>query len=322
MNNRDALTGAAAPLPYVAAPFADLAAADRAAADAARRWGLDEPVRIRAAMSVIYRAGDAVLRISRPTARLDAGLDLMRTLANAGVSALQPVRDEVIVLDDTDLQDPGNAPAGVTAWPYIEPTRSVSPDDWEQIGATLARLHALPSSAFPPDYPRPSPTAFPWWNFDSLLADIATDTDASAVAAMRRVVDAAQGWDRFDSEPDTSVVCHGDVHRFNVLLPNGGPVLIDWDLLATAPPQFDHAVLLGAARNWGGDPADYRAFAAGYGRDYSDDELALTLVDLRDVAATALRVRAGRTDPAAATEARRRLRWWQGDPDAPTWAMQ
>lgn len=40
---------------------------------------------------------------------------------------------------------------------------------------------------------------------------------------------------------------------------------------------------------------------------------------LRLLAATLMRLEAGRDDEAAATEAQRRLRWWRGDPDAPMW---
>jgi hypothetical protein len=43
---------------------------------------------------------------------------------------------------------------------------------------------------------------------------------------------------------------------------------------------------------------------------------------LRNVAATLMRVRAGRHDPAVRQEAERRLRYWRGDPDAPQWRAQ
>ncbi|MFP5488829.1 MAG: hypothetical protein ACLGHQ_11050, partial [Acidimicrobiia bacterium] len=60
---------------------------------------------------------------------------------------------------------------------------------------------------------------------------------------------------------------------------------------------------------------------AGYGRSLVDDDLTRALAELRNVAATLLRVRAGRTDPAAAAEAERRLAYWRGDSDAP-WHAQ
>ena len=63
----------------------------------------------------------------------------------------------------------------------------------------------------------------------------------------------------------------------------------------------------------------YDAFARGYGRSMRGDPVTESLADLRLVAATLMRVRAGRTDPVAAAEAERRLRYWRGDPDAPVW---
>ncbi len=72
----------------------------------------------------------------------------------------------------------------------------------------------------------------------------------------------------------------------------------------------------------GGDPAVYPAFAEGYGVDQAADELTRTLAELRNVAATLMRVRAGRTNPAARDEAERRLRYWRGEPDPPVWNAQ
>ena len=73
-----------------------------------------------------------------------------------------------------------------------------------------------------------------------------------------------------------AVVCHGDVHPGNVLMTVAGPVLLDWDLLCHAHPGWDHAMLLTLAERWGGDPAVYPAFAAGYGRSLADDRAAVT----------------------------------------------
>jgi hypothetical protein len=44
--------------------------------------------------------------------------------------------------------------------------------------------------------------------------------------------------------------------------------------------------------------------------------------ELRLVAATLMRVRAGLDQPAAAAEARRRLRYWAGERYAPVWRAQ
>jgi Ser/Thr protein kinase RdoA (MazF antagonist) len=118
------------------------------------------------------------------------------------------------------------------------------------------------------------------------------------------------------------VVCHGDVHPGNVMPTAEGPVLLDWDLSCHAPTAWDHAPLMTWTRQWGGEPAMYERFAEGYGRSFTGDPLAESLAVMRNVVATLMRLRAGRTSVAAAAEAERRLRYWRGDPDAPPWSAQ
>jgi hypothetical protein len=92
--------------------------------------------------------------------------------------------------------------------------------------------------------------------------------------------------------------------------------------MCVANPAWDHAMLTTYAERWGGAPDVYAAFAAGYGRPQVDERLAPALGELRNVAATLMRVRAGRNDPTAAEEAERRLRYWRGEVGAPTWRAQ
>jgi Ser/Thr protein kinase RdoA (MazF antagonist) len=115
------------------------------------------------------------------------------------------------------------------------------------------------------------------------------------------------------------VLCHGDVHPGNVVPTAAGPVLLDWDLLCTGPAAWDHAPLMTWAERWGGVPGTYEAFAAGCGVSMRGDALAESLAQLRLLAATLMRVRAGRSDRAAAVEAEQRLRYWRGEPGAPPW---
>jgi hypothetical protein len=80
--------------------------------------------------------------------------------------------------------------------------------------------------------------------------------------------------------------------------------------------------LLTLAERWGGSPAVYPAFAEGYGVSLAANGATRAFAELRNVAATLMRVRAGRTDPGAKGEAEWRLRFWRGDPDAPQWQAQ
>ena len=78
--------------------------------------------------------------------------------------------------------------------------------------------------------------------------------------------------------------------------------------------------MLVRVERWGGDPAWYDDFAAGYGASWRDDPLTEAIAELRLVAATLMRLVAGaRATRPRRAEAHRRLAYWRGDPDAPPW---
>jgi Ser/Thr protein kinase RdoA (MazF antagonist) len=187
--------------------------------------------------------------------------------------------------------------------------------DWRAAGEMVARVHALRRDELPPAYPAPRGEEFPWWQFDALLEDVGDLLDPAARHGIERALERHGGW----SDGVERVVCHGDVHPGNVVATTRGTVVLDWDLLCLAPPAWDHAAMLTWASRWGGPPHWYADFAAGYGRSMTDDPVAVALAHLRLVAATLMRLRAGRKDPAAMPEAERRLAYWRGDPDAPMW---
>lgn len=302
-----------ADLPFVAQPAGGDDLVDTAAAEAARRWALPDPALIRHGMNGVYAAGDdVVLRVCRPSADAAVALELARRLADNGISVARPVRDEVVAVGDLS----------VLAFERLRP--SGAPIDWRGVGAAIARLHSLPPDVVPAGYPAPRGLSFPWWDFDVLLADTAADVRsvdaaafdglATAVERHRAVVDAAR------VAPDSDrVMCHGDVHPGNVVQTAGGPVLVDWDLLCREPRGWDHGALINWVERWGGEPALYERFAEGYGADLRTEPFAAAAAELRLVAATLMRVRAGRNDAGAREEASRRLRYWAGDPDAPLW---
>jgi Ser/Thr protein kinase RdoA (MazF antagonist) len=206
----------------------------------------------------------------------------------------------------------------VTAWRRIEPNDE--PIDWHAVGRFVRRVHELPIGEVPAGYPLPSPVSFPWWDFETLLGDLVDEIDEPAAHGLLTAIERHGDWRSWIG--DDPVVCHGDVHPGNVLVSGDGPLLIDWDLLCVATPAWDHAMLTTWAPRWGGPAGTYRAFAEGYGVSLADDPLTRSIAELRNVAATLMRVRAGRTDPVAAVEADRRLRYWRGEPDAPIWRAQ
>ncbi len=294
--------------PYVDRGVLDLDAASLVARSMAAEWGLGTPSLLRQGMNAIYACADVVLRVGRASAPAAASHERVTALLDRGVATVPPVAG---LATDRD----GFA---VSAWVRVEPVDT--PVDWEAVGANVAVVHGLDRATLPPAYPMPSPSMFPWWDFDTMLADVADHIDERPLAGLRRAVADGGWWS--EAVDAATIVCHGDVHPGNVLMHADGPLLIDWDLMCLAAPAWDHAMLITYHERWGGAPGVYEAFASGYGRSLADDDLTVTIAELRNVAATLMRVKFGLHDPAAQAEGRSRLRYWAGDPDAPVWQAQ
>ena len=259
-------------------------------------------------MNGIFAAGDDVLlRVSTPTAPPQQAIRLAAVLARSGLRVPAYVRDEPFITDDH----------AVFAVARVVECGSV---DWAAVGAMVAALHRLDRDAVG-GYPLPFCGDFPWWNFEAMMADVGPDLDTGA----RRGLDAAVVRSLpalHDQRSHLLPVCHGDVHPGNVIQSVDGPVLLDWDLLCRGPAAWDHAPLMTWTQRWGGKPSIYEAFADGYGMSMRGDPVAEAIAELRLVAATLMRVRAARSNAAAAAEAEARLRYWRGEPDAPQWNSQ
>ena len=301
--------------PFVDRPPGDVAAATRFAQRVAAELGLLSPTLLNAGMNAVFAAGDVVLRVGRPTASATTAYDLADTLADAGIRVARPAAGRAVVADD----DGTDQPLVVTTWERLRPDGTDA--DWSVVGRMVRLLHGMSPAMVPVGYPVPLCTTFPWWQFDDLLAAIRADIGDAACRGLADAIDRNRGWVGDSGGPERWVLCHGDVHPANVIAMTAGPVIIDWDLLATGPPGWDHAPLLSMIRHWGYPARFYDEFADGYGADLRHDPVTVALTDLRAVAATIMRVIAGRENPTARAEAERRLRYWRGDPDAPSWAM-
>jgi len=293
---------------FVDTPVGDRNAAMVAAASAADQFHLGAPQLLRFSMNALFRCDDVVLRVSRPSTDASAALALAHWLVDHGVPTVLPAADFVVQVDDL----------AVTAWHYLQPSDLAL--DWHRVGQIIHHLHTLNCADLPAGYPLPRPTAFPWWHFDSLLASLRDELDSSAHAGLQAAIERNRAWS--DMHSPSLVLCHGDVHPGNVIMTIDGPVLLDWDLLCHAPPGWDHAMLISLAERWGGDPLTYQCFANGYGQSLVDNPSTQRFAELRNVAATLMRVQAARHDASARDEAERRLKYWRGDTDAPMWQVQ
>ncbi len=294
-------------LPFVVRPPGDARAAARAASDAAAQWNLPLPVHLRTGMNALFLAGeDVILRVSHTTAPPSQATWLMRQLALRGIRAPQLVHPQPICVGDLAVF-------------AIERIPSDGDVDWVAVGEQIRRVHQWPLDDVRGNYPMPRGDDFPWWDTAAVLADVDDLLDAADRRGLRSAIVEHGDW---RSRVTARVVCHGDVHPGNIIQSAKGPVLLDWDLSCHAPTAWDHAMLLTWSQVWGGDPSAYERFADGYGQSMRDDPLAQSLAVMRNVTATLMRLRAGRTNRAAAQEAQRRLQYWRGDPSAPAWSAQ
>lgn len=286
----------------------DVEAAAAVADVAAETWGLTRPVLLRHGMNVIFRCRDVVIRVARPSVHASCSIELAATLAAHDIPVVPAARPDVVQANGLSA----------TAWVFVP--SSGEPVDWRAVGAIVRRVHAISPADLPSAVPTPSPATFPWWDFERLLGEVGARLDPAARSGIDAALERWTGWS--DWEPAAAVLCHGDVHPGNVIMASGGPIVIDWDLLCVAPPGWDHAPLMTWSERWGGDRGIYEAFADGAGGSRRGDARADGFAELRLVAATLMRVKAGMADPAARPEADRRLAYWRGDEDAPVWRAQ
>lgn len=273
---------------------------------AAAEWGLPVPEHLRTGMSALFECGhDVLVRVARSTFSAEAEQRFLQAVSAAGVRVPALVRD---------VFDAGDGWL-VSAVERVTPKGSI---EWAAVGDMVRRVHAMSVGAVAS---LPWCLDFPHWDIDDGLQSIEGEVDAAAMRGLRAAVHRWPEW-RSVLGAQPRVVCHGDVHPGNVVPTADGPVLLDWDLRCMAPAGWDHAALLTWPVRWGGEPGMYREFASGYGGSLVDEPAARCLAELRLVVATVMRVKAARTNPAAAAEAQRRLRYWRGEPDAPQWVAQ
>jgi Ser/Thr protein kinase RdoA (MazF antagonist) len=187
-------------------------------------------------------------------------------------------------------------------------------------GEVVARLHRIAPARLKDVVALPFCGDAAWLAVEQnlALAEAANVVGADGLVVLRRECVALRNWQE-RARQEAPVVCHGDLHPQNFLMTGDDVVIIDWDAICVGPQAWDHAALTTWADRWGGAAKSCPDFARGYGADLRDSPLAKELAALRLFAPTINMIINAGSDPTLAAEARARMRYWLGDPAAPTW---
>lgn len=146
----------------------------------------------------------------------------------------------------------------VTFWELVPPSdREPTVDD---LAVILRDLHRLP------DPPFELPEFDPFSVVPMRLAD-AAGVDPEAVEFLtHRYEELHASYSTLDI-PTPPGLIHGDAHRGNLLIADGRPILLDFEVVAHGPREWDLVPTAVAVDRFGMPTATYASFAAIYGRD-------------------------------------------------------
>ena len=164
----------------------------------------------------------------------------------------------------------------------------LSPAHWRQLGTTLARVHSTPRTpeltglvgreAFRPSRRELVP------ELEAAVADPDADDPvagelAACWQARREVIDAlVAAADRLGrraaASPSPPVLCHADLHTWNVLADTDQRLwIVDWDEAVLAPREQDLMFVVGGIGHGLVGPSDTERFLEGYGDTSVDPDL-------------------------------------------------
>lgn len=200
-----------------------------------------------------------------------SGLELLAELHELGLPVVEPLRT---------LQGDLFARHGDRAYavfPYIQ-GRTATWDDWRVVARVMRQVHEVQVALPPVD------TSEPWIGVlgQNLRHPWIMDREGELVAAIARLEDVRV---RLGGKPVRQVVCHTDLHGFNLLVDGAGEIaaVLDWEGAVIAPREFDLWVAADGDR--------LVEFLDEYGADDLDLdhlEFALLARGLRDLAARVL----------------------------------
>ncbi|MCX0274229.1 aminoglycoside phosphotransferase family protein [Nocardia zapadnayensis] len=247
--------------------------------------------------NAVWRVGDVVVRLAPDTplrrTRAAMSIAVTRWLASTATepTALNPLPGEQpVVLDDTVA----------TFWPHQPTDAQPAARDF---GSLVRRLHHQPAPPFRIPKYRP-------------LRRLCEALDVDAARPQPVLSDLTRGWLR--SQADVLVAAfettrfplgyglvHADAHKENMVLANGGWVLIDWDNACYGPRELD---LVGTLPDHFHTPyADRTDFVRSYGYDLLEWPNWTLLRDITEYHSLGTYIRLAADEPRAAHELHRRV---------------
>ena len=164
----------------------------------------------------------------------------------------------------------------------------LSPDQWRRLGAAVARVHAQPPApeltrlvgreTFRPSrrelLPRLEAVVAGPDRDDPVAGGLATFWRARRQAIDALVEQADRLGRRAARSPSRPVLCHADLHTWNVLVDADRRLwMVDWDEAVLAPRERDLMFVVGGIGHGLVHPSDTECFFEGYGQTSVDPDL-------------------------------------------------
>jgi spectinomycin phosphotransferase len=177
------------------------------------------------------------------------------------------------------------APYKVILYPYVEGwhgfERNLSDNQWVEFGAAVQRFHStgfpqavtdgIPREDLSPRWRDAVRTFLARVDTEPFTEPLAVETAAFLQAKREEILDLvrqAEGFaQRLQEQPADYIVCHGDMHAWNLLVTDDGKFyMVDWDTLIFAPKERD-LMFIGAGLGGGGHTPqeEETLFYQGYG---------------------------------------------------------
>ncbi|MGC7103158.1 phosphotransferase family protein, partial [Amycolatopsis lurida] len=241
----------------------------------------------------LLAAENAVAKIAHgpvAAARAQRAVTITRWLVATGFPATEPLAVE---------QPVNTAEATVTFWRHY-PQTAATPPEPAALGSLLNQLHRLPE----PDITLP--TYVPLADLTATLATTTVLEPDTLAWLTTRITELRAQCTALESVLGVGLI-HGDAYPGNLLHTPAGPILGDWDEVATGPRELDLANTVQGMR-FGRSAHDVDAFTAAYGYDPRTWRGLTVLTGMRDLhtLGSFLR-RAQRGDTAALEQVQHRI---------------